>query len=220
MLTLKLQYSGHLMWRADSLGKTLMPGKIEGRRRGRQRMRWLDGITDSMDMSWASSSRQWTGKRGVLRSMGHRESDTTERLNKHHRLRDCCARRMMVTARIPTSLSPKYIETRRAQIRPHRTSSINKETEHHKLQITCKWQNAHQNPRACPLAWQTYGNITQAPETLQKEKGPQDTDEAQTKSPTEEGSPTSNAGMTLGFCSLHHWLQIRTTVTKNASSNK
>ena len=52
MLRLKLQYFGHLMQRVDSLGKTLMLGGIEGRRRrGRQRMRWLDGITDSMDMS-------------------------------------------------------------------------------------------------------------------------------------------------------------------------
>ena len=52
MLKLKLQYFGHLMGRADSFEKTLMLGKIEGRRRrGRQRMRWLDGITDSMDMS-------------------------------------------------------------------------------------------------------------------------------------------------------------------------
>ena len=51
MLKLKLQYFGHLMQRADSLEKTLMLGKIEGRRRGRQRMRWLDGITDSMDLS-------------------------------------------------------------------------------------------------------------------------------------------------------------------------
>jgi len=50
MLRLKLQYFGHLMRRADSLEKTLMLGKTEGRRRGRQRMRWLDGITDSMDM--------------------------------------------------------------------------------------------------------------------------------------------------------------------------
>ena len=50
MLRLKLQYFGHLMRRADSLEKTLMLGKIEGRRRGRQRMRWLDGITNSMDM--------------------------------------------------------------------------------------------------------------------------------------------------------------------------
>ena len=51
MLKMKLQYFGHLMRRADSLEKTLMLGKTEGRGRGRQRMRWLDGITDSMDMS-------------------------------------------------------------------------------------------------------------------------------------------------------------------------
>ena len=51
MLKLKLQYFGYLMRRTDSLEKTLMLGKIKGRRRGRQRMRWLDGITDSMDMS-------------------------------------------------------------------------------------------------------------------------------------------------------------------------
>ena len=71
-LKLKLQYFGHLMRRANSLAKTLMLGKIEGRRRkGQQRMRWLDGITDSMDMSWASTRRWWrAGKPGVLQSMG------------------------------------------------------------------------------------------------------------------------------------------------------
>ena len=51
MLKLKVQYLSHLMQRADSLEKTLMLGKIEGRRRGQQRMRWLDGVTDSVDMS-------------------------------------------------------------------------------------------------------------------------------------------------------------------------
>ena len=59
MLKLKLHYFGHLMQRADSFEKTLVLGKIEGRRkRGRQRMRWLDGITDSMDMGWVDS-RSW-----------------------------------------------------------------------------------------------------------------------------------------------------------------
>ena len=69
-LMLKVQYFGHLMQRTDSFEKTLMPGKMEGRRRrGRQRMRWLDGITDLMDTS-LSKLQGWTGKPGMLQSMG------------------------------------------------------------------------------------------------------------------------------------------------------
>ena len=72
MLKLKLQYFGHLMWRADSFEKTLMLGKIvDRRRRGPQRMRWLHGITDSMDRSLGElQSWWWTGRPGVLRFMG------------------------------------------------------------------------------------------------------------------------------------------------------
>ena len=82
MLKLKLQYFGHLMQRDDSLEKTLMLGKIEGRKRsGWQRTRWLDGITDSMDMSL--SKLQETVK--VCSPLGCKESDMTEWLNNNNK---------------------------------------------------------------------------------------------------------------------------------------
>ena len=85
MLKLKFQYFGHLMWRVDSLEKTLMLGKIEGgRRRGWQRMRWLDGITDAMDMNLSKLRRLVMDGQGSLACYspwGHKELDMTEWLN-------------------------------------------------------------------------------------------------------------------------------------------
>ena len=81
---LKLQYFGHLMQRTDSLEETLMLGKIEGRRkRGQQRMRWLDGITDLMNHESEQALEVGDGQGGLVccGSWGHKDWDTTERLN-------------------------------------------------------------------------------------------------------------------------------------------
>ena len=88
MLKLKLQYSGHLMQRANSLEKTLMLGKIEGRRsRGQQRMRRLDEITVSMDMSLSKQTpgdKEGQGSLACCSPWGREESDTTERLDNNN----------------------------------------------------------------------------------------------------------------------------------------
>ena len=86
MLKLKLQYFGHLMGRSNSLEKTLMLGKIEGRgRRGRQRMRWLDGITDSMVVTFEQTPADSEGQGSLVccSPWSHKESDVAELLNNN-----------------------------------------------------------------------------------------------------------------------------------------
>ena len=107
MLKLKLQYFGHLIQRVDSLEKTLMLGGIGGRRRrGRQNMTWLDGITDLMGMSWVNSG-SGDGQGGLVccDSWGNKELDTTEWLN----WTDFCGRRLSFAFEMYSNILSPYL---------------------------------------------------------------------------------------------------------------
>ena len=115
-LKLKFQYFSHLMWRADSFEKTLMLGKIEGRRRrGRQRMRWLDGITDSMDMSLGKLWELMMGREAwhaAVHGVTHKELDTIERLNwtELYVMWKCHVPHTVSKRHLPTTCTQKIIK--------------------------------------------------------------------------------------------------------------
>ena len=112
MLNLKLQYFSHLMWRINSLEKTLMLGKIESRRRGQQRRRWLDGITDSMDMSLSKLHEIVKGRK-VWRAAVHEVTNSRTQLSDWTELTKLKDQEQQLRIRMGRQVLEGWIETRR-----------------------------------------------------------------------------------------------------------